>query len=86
VAGIFIREFSKTPSPLRTSIETTSFPAQSEKDKKVSGPKAQSCPIKISYELPITEDIKETVSCVHDLISQSYWTQFIRINVCTQGI
>lgn len=86
MAGIFIWEFSKTPSPLRTSTEPTSFPAESEKDKKVSGPKAQSLPIKMSYELPITEDIKETVSCVHGLISQSDWTQFIRINVCTQGI
>lgn len=42
----------------------------------VSDPQAQSRPIKISYELPIAEDINETVSYVHDLISQSYWTVY----------
>lgn len=71
VAGVFVRKFSSTlPPPLRTSTEHPSFPSWSKKDK-VSWPRVPSLSYRNILRVTSMEDVNETDSYVHDLISQS---------------
>lgn len=83
----FHQEDFINPTPLSELLRSLPhFQPEAKKIKMFPDPKAQSFPIKISTELPTTEDINGTASYVHDLISQSHRTEFITINVCILGI